>query len=72
MDWVEVWKQSDERRRALETLESLNHSSLSVDAEDTADYASSHWFQFKMVSKRLSIQIWRSPVSFTDTLTGLR
>ncbi|KAJ5151568.1 hypothetical protein N7492_009863 [Penicillium capsulatum] len=60
-DWVDVWEQSDERRRALEILEYLNDSSRVTDIDDTADYATSHWFQFKMVTKRLSIQIWRSP-----------
>lgn len=62
IDWVDVWKQSNERKHALEMLESLNQSSMKDDMEDTADYATSHWFQFKMVATRLSVQIWRSPV----------
>lgn len=65
VDWVDVWKQSNERTRALEMLESLNQSSMKNDLEDTADYATSHWFQFKMVATRLSVQIWRSPVCLT-------
>lgn len=64
IDWVEVWNQSEERRKALEELEAMNEASRADPnyQEDTADYATSHWFQFKMVTKRLSIQIWRSPV----------
>ena len=63
-DWVEVWSQSEERRKALEELEALNKSGLADPnyVEDTADFATSHWFQFKMVTTRLSIKIWRSPV----------
>lgn len=63
-DWVEIWSQSEERKRALSQLDALNESSKddSDYVEDTADYATSHWFQFKTVSKRLSIHIWRSPV----------
>lgn len=63
-DWVEIWSQSEERKQALSQLDALNKSSKddSDYVEDTADYATSHWFQFKTVSKRLSIHIWRSPV----------
>lgn len=63
-DWVEIWNQSEERKITLETLEALNesHRADSNYVEDTADYATSHWFQFTMVTKRLTIQIWRSPV----------
>ena len=66
VDWVEVWNQSDERKRALEELNALNEAGRADPnyVEDTADYATSHWFQFMMVSKRLTIQIWRSPVFF--------
>lgn len=73
MDWVDIWKQSDERRLALEELEALNAAGK-ADAnyvEDTADFATSHWFQFKTVSKRLTIQIWRSPVSNPRLLPDL-
>lgn len=69
VDWVEVWKQSNERQRALEEIEALNAAGQADTSyvEDTADFATSHWFQFKMVSKRLTIQIWRSPVSFVES-----
>ncbi|KXG48510.1 CDR ABC transporter [Penicillium griseofulvum] len=62
-DWIEVWNQSEERKQALFQLDALNESSKNNSdyVEDTADFATSHWFQFKMVSKRLSIHIWRSP-----------
>lgn len=64
-DWVEVWNQSPERKSALEDLEALNAAGLNdpTYVEDTANYATSHWYQFKLVAKRLTIQIWRSPVS---------
>jgi len=66
IDWVDVWNESPERKKALEELESLNAAGLAdLDyVEDTANFATSHWYQFKLVSKRLSIQIWRSPVRF--------
>ncbi|CAG8076282.1 unnamed protein product [Penicillium salamii] len=62
-DWVEVWNQSEERKLALAQLDTLNESkrAQSDHVEDTSDFATSHWFQFKVVSKRLSIHIWRSP-----------
>jgi hypothetical protein len=65
IDWVDIWNQSPERKQALEELESLNAAGLDNPdyVEDTANYATSHWYQFKLVAKRLSIQIWRSPVS---------
>lgn len=63
VDWVEVWNQSNERQRALAEIEELNAAGQADPnyVEDTADFATSHWFQFMMVSKRLTIQIWRSP-----------
>ncbi|KAJ5152564.1 uncharacterized protein N7482_009042 [Penicillium canariense] len=62
-DWVEVWNRSDERGKALEELEALNKTAKADPdyVQDTADFATSHWFQFKMVATRLSIKIWRSP-----------
>ena len=50
-------------------LEDLNAAGLADPnyVEDTANFATSHWYQFKLVSKRLTIQIWRSPVSLTLT-----
>jgi ATP-binding cassette subfamily G (WHITE) protein 2 (SNQ2) len=64
VDWVGVWNNSDERKQALQELEALNEAGRAdpKSAEDTADYATSLWFQFMMVAKRLTIQIWRSPV----------
>ncbi|KAJ5771410.1 uncharacterized protein N7511_003461 [Penicillium nucicola] len=62
-DWVDVWNHSEEREKALAQLDALNESSKAgADyVEDTSDYATSHWFQFMEVSKRLSVHIWRSP-----------
>lgn len=70
IDWVEVWNNSEERQRALTELEALVGAGKADPnyVEDTADFATSHWFQFKTVSYRLMVQIWRSPVSiFHDT-----
>ena len=63
-DWVVVWIQSAERQKALEELEALNRSGLADPnyVEDTANFATSHWFQLKMVARRLTVKIWRSPV----------
>jgi hypothetical protein len=63
-DWVDVWNKSEEREKALAQLDALNESSKAAAdfVEDTSDYATSHWFQFMEVSKRLSVHIWRSPV----------
>ncbi|KAJ5767493.1 hypothetical protein N7533_000076 [Penicillium manginii] len=63
VDWVDVWKNSEERKTALKELDALNAAGMADPdyVEDTADFATSRWFQFKMVSKRLTIQIWRSP-----------
>ena len=65
IDWVDVWSRSEERERALAELEVLNKDSKAntPEDEDQSDFATSHWFQFCMVLKRLMIQIWRSPVS---------
>ncbi|KAJ6075741.1 hypothetical protein N7499_007722 [Penicillium canescens] len=62
-DWVDVWNKSEEREKALAQLDALNASSKAAAnyVEDTSDYATSHWFQFMEVSKRLSVHIWRSP-----------
>ncbi|PLB46565.1 hypothetical protein P170DRAFT_363672 [Aspergillus steynii IBT 23096] len=63
IDWVDVWSHSEERARAVEELEALNSESKanSHEEEDQSDFATSHWFQFKMVLKRIMIQLWRSP-----------
>ncbi|CAI7602342.1 unnamed protein product [Penicillium bialowiezense] len=62
-DWVEIWNQSEERKQALCQLDTINESKRAEAdyVEDTSDFATSHWFQFKAVSKRLSVHIWRSP-----------
>lgn len=64
LDWTKVWNQSEERKNMLEELEALNEAGRADPnyVEDTASFATSYWFQFLMVTKRLTIQIWRSPV----------
>lgn len=65
IDWVDIWSQSPERRTAINKLMLLNEESAAADhqIEEGVDFASSKWFQFKMVLYRLMIQLWRSPVS---------
>ncbi|KAL4890653.1 ABC-2 type transporter-domain-containing protein [Aspergillus ambiguus] len=71
IDWVDVWNQSTERERALAELESLNADSKANTAEDEdqSDFATPHWFQFRMVLKRLMVQIWRSPDYMWNKIT---
>ncbi|KAE8311860.1 ABC-2 type transporter-domain-containing protein [Aspergillus transmontanensis] len=63
IDWVEVWNQSEERQQAMTELEALNNDrkANTQEEEDQSDFATSHWFQFKMVLRRLMTQLWRSP-----------
>lgn len=72
VDWVDVWNKSEERRVAIEQLETLNRENIARPRTDEAesDYATSHWFQFCMVSKRLMVQLWRSPVSLGRVLSN--
>ena len=65
VDWVDVWNQSPERQRALDKLARLNEQALAETEgvkEDTANFATSKWFQWKIVLHRQMIQLWRSPV----------
>ncbi|KAK4151109.1 ABC-2 type transporter-domain-containing protein [Chaetomidium leptoderma] len=63
IDWVDVWNRSPERQQELDTLRSLTQQGAASDdeKEDTAEFASPKWFQFKMVLYRLMVQLWRSP-----------
>lgn len=67
IDWVNVWDRSEERQRAITELEELNNKSRADTEEESeesqSDYATSRWFQFCTVLKRIMIQLWRSPVS---------
>ncbi|KAH8703108.1 putative ABC multidrug transporter [Talaromyces proteolyticus] len=62
-NWVDVWNQSEERQQVLAELEALNNESKAAtdEEEDQSDYATSCWFQFCMVLKRIMTQLWRSP-----------
>lgn len=71
IDWVEVWNQSTERRAALEKLEKLNAEAIARSAgyqEDTATFATSKWFQLRVVLERQMVQLWRSPVRVPNQL----
>ncbi|GIK07657.1 hypothetical protein Aspvir_003323 [Aspergillus viridinutans] len=62
IDWVQVWNESEQKQSALAQLQDLNARGK-ADAnyvEDTADYATSKWFQFTMVTKRLGSKIYHS------------
>lgn len=87
IDWVDVWNRSPERQHQLDILKTLTQQGATSndDMNDAAEFASSKWFQFKMVLHRLMIQLWRSPVSlplsatthlqtrdWANTMAGLR
>ncbi|KAH7152018.1 ABC-2 type transporter-domain-containing protein [Dactylonectria estremocensis] len=64
IDWFDVWNQSPERHTALQQLADLNREAISKSEgieEDTANFATSKWFQWKMVLQRQMVQLWRSP-----------
>ena len=67
IDWVDVWNHSEERSQALIELDSVNETSKAGAPEDTdqADFATSKWFQYRMVLERLMTQLWRSPVQLS-------
>lgn len=73
VDWVETWSQSYERRDAMNSLETLNDTGKANPnyEEDQTDFATSKWFQFKMVWQRLMTQLWRSPVSHVPWRTQM-
>ena len=73
VDWVEVWSQSEERQRAMAELEALNNDrkANTQEEEDQSDFATSYWFQFKMVLRRLMVQLWRSPVSYCSLIVAI-
>ena len=69
VDWVDVWNRSGERQRAIVELEELNRiSQANPSEEDKASFATSRWYQFKLVLRRLMIKLWREPVSITTWL----
>ncbi|KAL4804144.1 ABC-2 type transporter-domain-containing protein [Aspergillus unguis] len=62
IDWVDVWNNSDERKRAVAELEELNRiTQANPGEEDKASFATSRWFQFRMVLQRLMVKLWREP-----------
>lgn len=70
VDWVGVWNRSSERERAIAELEELNRiSQANPSEEDKASFATSRWYQFELVLRRLMIKLWREPVS-TTTWSG--
>ena len=64
INWVDVWNRSPERQHQLDMLMALTQhgATSSGETEDAVEFASSKWFQFKMVLHRLMVQLWRSPV----------
>ncbi|KAL4998359.1 ABC-2 type transporter-domain-containing protein [Aspergillus recurvatus] len=62
IDWVDIWSKSPERERAIAELEELNRINQANPAEeDTASFATSKWYQFRMVLHRLMIKLYREP-----------
>ncbi|CAK7221669.1 hypothetical protein SBRCBS47491_004607 [Sporothrix bragantina] len=71
-DWVDLWDASPERAKAYAKMQSLaegakaaaaaNNSNNDGDAfDESLEYASPKWFQFRMVLHRLMVQLWRTP-----------
>ncbi|KAL5049175.1 hypothetical protein BDW71DRAFT_217786 [Aspergillus fruticulosus] len=62
IDWVDIWSKSPERERAIAELEELNRiHQANPGEEDTASFATSKWYQFRMVLHRLMIKLYREP-----------
>ncbi|KAL1901802.1 hypothetical protein Sste5346_001505 [Sporothrix stenoceras] len=67
-DWVDLWDQSPERAAAYAKMQQLaaeakeKAAAVTDDAfDESLEYASPKWFQFRMVLHRLMVQLWRSP-----------
>ncbi|CAK7222792.1 hypothetical protein SEUCBS140593_005023 [Sporothrix eucalyptigena] len=69
-DWVDLWDASPERAKAYAKMQSLAEEAKAAAAagvsagdafDESLEYASPKWFQFRMVLHRLMVQLWRSP-----------
>ncbi|CAK7564578.1 MAG: hypothetical protein SEPTF4163_002472 [Sporothrix epigloea] len=72
-DWVDVWNASPERAKAYSKVQSLAEEAKAASAaqgqgqndhdafDESLEYASPKWFQFRMVLHRLMVQLWRTP-----------
>lgn len=67
-DWVDVWDASPEREKAYAKMQSLAQEAKERAAasgdntfDESLEYASPKFFQFRMVLHRLMVQLWRSP-----------
>ncbi|KAL4778651.1 ABC-2 type transporter-domain-containing protein [Aspergillus varians] len=70
VDWVEVWNRSSEREQAIAELEELNRvNQANPSEEDKASFATSRWYQFKLVLHRLMIKLWREPDYMWNKIT---
>ncbi|KAL4932505.1 putative ABC multidrug transporter [Aspergillus undulatus] len=62
IDWVDVWNKSPERQQAIADLDELNCIHQANPGEEgKASFATSRWYQFKLVLHRLMIKLWREP-----------
>ena len=62
-DWNEIWLQSQEHEAVVEELEKLkqrNRDQKSYMEEDEYQFAATEATQFRVVSKRASVQMWRN------------
>ncbi|KKK25725.1 ABC drug exporter AtrF [Aspergillus rambellii] len=62
-DWVDVWNKSEQRERVVAELEELNriNQANAGEKEDQSSFATSRWYQFRIVLQRIMIQLWREP-----------
>ncbi|AGO10579.1 AaceriABR126Wp [[Ashbya] aceris (nom. inval.)] len=64
-DYHEVWKNSEEYRAVQEELHrmeaELQHKPRNERPDQNKEFAASLWYQYKIVTKRVFQQYWRSP-----------
>ncbi|CDS13463.1 hypothetical protein LRAMOSA05639 [Lichtheimia ramosa] len=60
-DWAEVWANSKEAKALEEELEHIHNTADQHPKRKALTYATSFWYQFYMVNKRMALVYWRSP-----------
>jgi ABC-type multidrug transport system ATPase subunit len=66
-DWANVWLASDERRKMMEDIASINESESAGDKalvtaaeEESYEFAATAWTQLRVVTRRANVQIYRN------------
>ncbi|KAJ3545283.1 hypothetical protein NMY22_g2500 [Coprinellus aureogranulatus] len=63
-DWKDVWLESPEYqavRREIDDIKAAGLAKNEVTKEHTSTYATSFWYQLRLVSARNAVALWRSP-----------